>query len=475
MISRWCKAATSRWSCRWPRCSAPPLFGRLDPGPASRRRWITGLTWLLAALFAAFAFTHSTLVDVLGPVVIGLLSGYLVLQYADVRAAYPAALTGRAMAVFTMAMFLGVAGMQWFTGLIASLAAQRGLEPFTAVLAEYRGAFGAGRHGRCWLPTRGAPRFIPLLGHDSRWPQGEFPSCGFCRLKKMIERGGCMIAGFARERVARSGYAALGVLLAAGFAGCAVQTPPVTQKENPQAIAVQKTAQLAVAAQAPAAPTLKRKIALGRITNETNYGQSLLRDRQDDPLGKQVTDLMSKALTESGAYLVFERPDIGRIQAESKLVDTKLNLIGVDALIIGSLTEFGRKVVGASGFVSSSKRQVAFAKVDVRMVDTTNGHVFFATSGAGEASNETASTFGFGSQAGYDGTLNDAAIRQAVSEAVSRLSAEMSARPWESYILKSEGNRVFLGGGKSQGINRLLPAPPVSGIAGYKANQLAKP
>jgi MFS family permease len=114
----------------------PPLFGRLDPGPAHRRRWITGLTVLLAALFAAFAFTHSAVVDVAGPVVIGLLSGYLVLQYADVRAAYPAALTGRAMAVFTMAMFLGVAGMQWLTGLVASVAAARGHEPFTAVLAS---------------------------------------------------------------------------------------------------------------------------------------------------------------------------------------------------------------------------------------------------------------------------------------------------------------------------------------------------
>ena len=222
--------------------------------------------------------------------------------------------------------------------------------------------------------------------------------------------------------------------------------------EAPQSVATQKAAQQAVISQAPAAPTLKRKIALGRITNETNYGQSLLRERSGDPLGKQVADLMSKALTESGAYLVFERPDIGRIQAEGRLTDTKLNLVGVDALIIGSLTEFGRKTVGASGFVSSSKRQVAFAKVDVRAVDVNTGHVFFATSGAGEASNETASTFGFGSQAGYDGTLNDAAIRQAVAEAVSRLSVEMSSRPWQTYILKAEGSRVFLGGGKSQGI-----------------------
>jgi curli biogenesis system outer membrane secretion channel CsgG len=240
--------------------------------------------------------------------------------------------------------------------------------------------------------------------------------------------------------------------LVVGLSGCAVQTPPITQKEAPQPLAAQKSAQQAVASQAPATPTLKRKIALGRITNETNYGQSLLRDRQDDPLGKQVTDLMSKALTESGAYLVFERPDIGRIQAEGNLTDTKLNLIGVDALIIGSLTEFGRKTLGATGFVSSSKRQVAFAKVDVRVVDVNTGHVFFATSGAGEASTETASTFGFGSQAGYDGTLNDAAIRQAVGEAVSRLSVEMNSRPWQTFILKAEGNQIFIGGGKSQGI-----------------------
>ena len=236
------------------------------------------------------------------------------------------------------------------------------------------------------------------------------------------------------------------------LSGCAIQTPPTEQKEAPQSIASQKAAQLAVATQAQAKPILKRKIALGRITNETNYGQSLLRDRHDDPLGKQVTDLMSKALTETGAFLVFERPDIGRVIAEGKLSEKSLNLIGVDALLIGSLSEFGRKTIGASGFVSTSKRQVAFAKVDIRLVDSNTGHVFFATSGAGEASTESASTFGFGSQAGYDGTLNDAAIRQAVSEAISRLSIEMNTRPWETYILKADGSRLFLGGGKSQGM-----------------------
>lgn len=243
------------------------------------------------------------------------------------------------------------------------------------------------------------------------------------------------------------------LLLVLGFvSGCAMQTPPIAQQEGTPAISAQKAAQQAVINQTPITPTLKRKIALGRITNETNYGRSLLRDRHDDPLGKQVTDLMSKSLTETGAYLVFERPDITRVIAESQLADSKLNLIGVDALIIGSLTEFGRKTVGESGFVSASKRQVAFAKIDIRLVDTKTGHVFFSTSGAGEASTETASTFGFGSQAAYDGTLNDAAIRNAVGDAINRMTIEISSRPWETFILKIDGSRLYLGGGKSQGI-----------------------
>ncbi len=237
-----------------------------------------------------------------------------------------------------------------------------------------------------------------------------------------------------------------------GLVGCATQAPQIAQVEAPHSKSSLRTAQAEVVKQAPTLPVLKRKIALGRITNETNYGQSLLRDNQNDPLGKQVTDLMSKSLTETGEFLVFERPDIGRVQAESRLVDSKLKLVGVDTLIVGSLTEFGRKTIGASGFVSANKKQVAFAKVDIRLVDTITGHVFYATSGSGEASTETGSVFGFGSQASYDGTLNDAAIRQAVGDAINSMTVELNKKPWETYILKFEGARVFIGGGKSQGI-----------------------
>ena len=130
----------------------PPLFGRFDPGPGRRRTWIVGFTLLLAALFCVFAFTHSAVLDVMAPIVIGVLSGCLVLQYADVRSAYPAAITGRAMAVFTMAMFLGVAAMQWLTGIVASAATVYGVEPYTAVLASIAALLAAGALAFALLP-----------------------------------------------------------------------------------------------------------------------------------------------------------------------------------------------------------------------------------------------------------------------------------------------------------------------------------
>jgi len=246
--------------------------------------------------------------------------------------------------------------------------------------------------------------------------------------------------------------AAWACALAVALGGCATQTPPTVVKDSPQAPSVQRQAQAQVSTTAPAAPTLKRKIALGRISNETHYGQSLLHDNHGDPLGKQVTDLLSADLTASGAFIVLERPDIGRLKDEAELTGGKLNVVGADVLIVGSLTEFGRKTVGENGFVSSTKKQVSFAKVDLRLVDVTTGQVFFTTSGAGEASTESSSTFGFGSTAAYDGTLNDAAIRQAVSEAVNRLSTEMNGRPWQTYFLSADRGQYFIAGGKSQGL-----------------------
>ncbi len=134
---------------------SPAFFGRMDPGPGTRRRWLIGFTVLMAALFAAMGVWQLAWLDVAGPLAVGVLSGYMVLQYADVRSSYPAAMTGRAMSVFTMAVFLGVALMQWITGVAASTAKAQGAEPYAVVMFTIAGMLALGAAAFRWLP---APR-----------------------------------------------------------------------------------------------------------------------------------------------------------------------------------------------------------------------------------------------------------------------------------------------------------------------------
>jgi predicted MFS family arabinose efflux permease len=130
----------------------PPVFGKLDPSAPVRRRWICAFTLAMAAVFASLAFTQQPWAGVAGSLTIGFITGFIVWQYADVRRAYPEALTGRAMAVFTMAMFLGIAVMQWVTGVVASMAQARQADPFTAVLLTVASLLAVGALAFALLP-----------------------------------------------------------------------------------------------------------------------------------------------------------------------------------------------------------------------------------------------------------------------------------------------------------------------------------
>lgn len=131
----------------------PVAFGRMDPGPQRRRAWVANASLLMAALFASLAWVQHAGATVALMIMTGLLSGYGVLQYADVRSSYPPALTGRALSLYTMAMFLGVAFMQSLTGTVAAWADGQGLEPYRAVMLTIASwlvlASGAFR----WLPA----------------------------------------------------------------------------------------------------------------------------------------------------------------------------------------------------------------------------------------------------------------------------------------------------------------------------------
>ena len=231
--------------------------------------------------------------------------------------------------------------------------------------------------------------------------------------------------------------------------GCATTSPPLQQVAAPaspaQAAEAQRQANLV------AVKTLKRKVAIGRFTNETRYGKSFLVDANNDPLGKQASDMLATRLVASQKFMVFERPDLDKVKAEQSITHEP-GLVGVDALIIGSVTEFGRSTTGKSGFLSGTKIQTAHAKVEIRLVDVRSGYVFFTASGTGDATTESGEIAGFGSKADYDATLNDRAIAAAISDVQNALMSKLQERPWRTDILKVDGRQIYLSGGSRQGL-----------------------
>ena len=144
---------------------SPALFGRLDPGPLRRRAWVVNVSLLLAALYLGLGLVQHTALTLGLVLCIAVLSGCSVLQYSDVRSSYPSDLTGRALSVFTMAMFLGVGLVQSFTGWVADWAQDQGMEPYRAVMVCLAVLMAAGSSAFRWLP-----RSPLLLARESRTP-----------------------------------------------------------------------------------------------------------------------------------------------------------------------------------------------------------------------------------------------------------------------------------------------------------------
>jgi curli biogenesis system outer membrane secretion channel CsgG len=197
---------------------------------------------------------------------------------------------------------------------------------------------------------------------------------------------------------------------------------------------------------------IKRKVAIGRFSNETQYAKGIFYDKENDPMGKQALDILSSKLAASGKFLLLERSDLSTLLEESRKGGNALSTIGADYMIIGSITEFGRKNVGKSGVFSTSKTQTVEAAVTVRLIDVSTGLIIYSDEARGSADLTTKTTLGVGGRADYDATLSDKAISEAIGQLVENIINKSTDKAWRTYFLAFEEDAVLIAGGASQGI-----------------------
>jgi curli biogenesis system outer membrane secretion channel CsgG len=195
--------------------------------------------------------------------------------------------------------------------------------------------------------------------------------------------------------------------------------------------------------------TIKRKVAIGRFSNETQYAKGLFYDKENDPMRKQALDILSSKLASSGKFILLEREDLDILVAEA---GEGMNKIGADYIILGSITEFGRKVEGQQKVFSSTKTQTVEAGVSIRLVEAATGLIIYSDEAKGYAETSTKQTLGIGGTAGFDATLSDKAISAALSQLVENIINKCMDKPWRSYILSVDDGSYIISGGASQGL-----------------------
>ena len=214
-------------------------------------------------------------------------------------------------------------------------------------------------------------------------------------------------------------------------------------------LAIALVALTVIPAAAQEGRTIKRKVAIGRFSNETQYAKGMFYDRENDPMRKQALDILSSKLAASGKFILLEREDLDILVQEA---GSDMNKIGADYIILGAVTEFGRKTEGEQKVFSSTKTQTVEAGVSIRLVEAATGLIIYSDEAKGSAEISTKKVMGFGESAGYDATLSDKAISAALSQLVDNIVAKCMNNPWKSYVLSVEDGTYVISGGASQGL-----------------------
>lgn len=204
------------------------------------------------------------------------------------------------------------------------------------------------------------------------------------------------------------------------LAGCAHQ-------EESRTIAVQKVESAGQAYSGTRTP-----ISVGKFDNRSSFMRGVFSDNVDR-LGGQAQTILVTHLQQSRRFNVLDRTNMAEIKQEAELQKKSQTLKGAEFVVTGDVTEFGRKDVGDRqlfGLLGRGKTQIAYAKVNLNIVNTLTSEVVFSSQGAGEFSLSEREVIGFGGTAGYDSTLNGKVLDLAIRDAVNNLVSGIDSGAW---------------------------------------------
>jgi curli biogenesis system outer membrane secretion channel CsgG len=208
----------------------------------------------------------------------------------------------------------------------------------------------------------------------------------------------------------------------------------------------------------------KKRVAVLNFDYATVQGgvQAIFGTNQD--IGKGIADLLVDQLVNDGVYSVIERKALDKILAEQNFSNSDradattaakiARVLGVDAIVIGSITQFGRddkqtnlggvgRVTGRFGLGGVSVKEAkAVVGISARMVDTSTAEILATATGRGESNRSGTGLLGAGGSgsamgggvidmksSNFANTILGEAVNSSVKSVAQQLNAKAAALP----------------------------------------------
>ncbi len=241
-----------------------------------------------------------------------------------------------------------------------------------------------------------------------------------------------------------------------------------------------------------AAQGRKKRVAIMDFDYATVHSGVAAIFGQDIDVGKGISDLLVKHLVKDGTYSVIERKALDTILKEQNFSNSERanptsaakigKLLGVDAIIVGSITQFGNEtkntnVGGAGGALGGfglggfgRKKSKAIVTVDARLVSIDTGEILAVADGKGESQRSSTSLLGgggnwhgfgagnvdFGSS-DFENTIIGEAVKAAVEQMSSGVIAANTKLETRQIIVQGliaavDGGQIILNVGGKAGV-----------------------